>query len=74
MFAKASFTAIEATVYCPDPLNVQSSRADSPATPASTSSAGVVTCSTAFDAAGSCGVGFYFHQIFILIIQKINFI
>jgi hypothetical protein len=75
IFAKASFTTIEATIYCPDPLNIQAgSRSDSPASPNSASAAGVVTCDSAFDTAGSCGVGFYFHQIFILIIQKINLI
>jgi hypothetical protein len=54
-FSKGTFTRIDATVYCPDPLNIQTSRLDATPTPASTCSAGIVTCGTGLTNPG-CGV------------------
>jgi len=45
--------------YCPDPLNVQANRADTPASPASACSGGIVTCGSG-STASACGVSVAF--------------
>ena len=47
---KGSFIGIDATVYCPDPLNIQTGRTDG-----STSNGGIVTCGSTLTNPG-CGV------------------